>query len=74
MESSSSTSYTYNVVSIPTVYMLIVNLNHYGHKCLILASPSIAYIIRNAIEWFNRAVKESVKSARAAIPFKLIYK
>ena len=59
MVSSRSIKFTYNMVSISPAYMLIVNLNHHGQKCLILASTSVARPIRHMYPRLNGSIGPS---------------
>ena len=59
MESNRSTSYTCNVVSRSLVYIMIVNLNHYGQKWMILSYPSIACPRNNMSPILNGSIGPS---------------
>ena len=56
MVSDRSIKYTYNVVLISPAYMLILNLNHYRHKWLILESTSIVCPISNMYPRLNSSI------------------
>ena len=53
MGSIESINCTYNVVPRSPAHMLVVNLNNYGHKWLILASYSIVFPIRHISPRFD---------------------
>ena len=73
-ESSMPTKCTWNVVSISPTYMLIVNLNHYGWKWLILESPSNVCQRSNMSPIFNGSTTPSSNVSDMPMPFTWISK
>ena len=77
MVSIRSINFTCRVVSISPIYMMIVNLNHYGCKWMVLVYTSIVCPRRNIYPGLNGSIgmpKERVQSVQTAIISRRIYK